>query len=137
RVKARAAERPRSSSRVKRGAASAAMKSPSPIGPMTGASQLTRNKPIPTTTAVTSVAKRFVLPRTQRGTSCPFGSGPLTASDRSRRGGGVRAELGGRGEQRLPAADDLQQDPGERDRQEPDVQPEEEDAGRDRGLVAR
>src|SRR5262249_60702635 len=110
-------------SRGEGGRASGAMKSPSPSGPMTGASQLTRNKPIPTTTAVTSVAKRFVLPRTQRGTSCPFGSGPLTASDRSRRGGGVRAELGGRGEQRRPAAGDLPQDPGERDRQGASVEP--------------
>ena len=55
-------------------------------------------------------------------------SGPAAAYERS------SAVVGSIGP---AAAGELQQDPGERDRQEPDVQPEEEHAGRDRRLVRR
>jgi hypothetical protein len=69
RARASAADRPRASSHVNSGAASAARNSPRPSGASTGESQLMRNSPSPTTTPATSIAKRFVLPRTQVGTS--------------------------------------------------------------------
>ena len=47
-------------------------------------------------------------------------------------GRGERAELAGGREHRPSAANDLEQDPRQRDRQEPCIQPEQEDAGRDR-----
>ena len=51
-----------------------------------------------------------------------------------RAAGRVRPQLRGRRQHRLPAAGDLEQDPRQRDRQEPVVQAEQEHAGGDRGL---
>src|SRR6188472_348737 len=147
RVSASAGERPRCSSQVNIGAARAARNNPRPMGATTGASHPMRNSASPTITHATSVANRLVLPLTQRGTSVvpgpspdgSFGitgstSPPAAAMSPSGARRGHRLELGGGRQHGLAAADDLEQDPCERDRQEPGVQPEQEHTGGDQAL---